>query len=259
MSNADLVQFEVEEGVALITLNRPEALNALSADMTQALLDAFERVNADDAILAVVLTGNGKAFSAGVDLKELAGGNGMMSADNLGPDTQIVKAMRECRAPIIGAVNGFAVTGGFEIALACDFLYAAENAKFADTHARVGLLPGWGLSQKLPRLVGINRAREISFTGNYFSADDGHAWGLVNRVLPLDQLVPEALATARQIAESLPDALFRIKNMMNEGWEMNLKDALIMEGERSGAYNSTISVDHMEQRLNELRARSRKQ
>ena len=83
--------------------------------------------------------------------------------------------------------------------------------------------------------------------------------GLVNRVLPLDQLVPEALATARQIAESLPDALFRIKNMMNEGWEMNLKDALIMEGERSGAYNSTISVDHMEQRLNELRARSRKQ
>ena len=171
----DLVLFEVKEGVALITLNRPAALNALSLAMTDAILEAFRQVNADDSIMAVVLTGRGKAFCAGVDLKELAGGNGMMSADNLGPETPIIRAMADCRKPLIGAINGFAVTGGFELALACDFLYAAEEAKFADTHARVGLLPGWGLSQKLPRLVGINRAREISFTGNYFSADDAHA------------------------------------------------------------------------------------
>ena len=254
----DLVLFEVKEGVALITLNRPAALNALSLAMTDAILEAFRQVNADDSIMAVVLTGRGKAFCAGVDLKELAGGNGMMSADNLGPETPIIKAMADCRKPLIGAINGFAVTGGFELALACDFLYAAEEAKFADTHARVGLLPGWGLSQKLPRLVGINRAREISFTGNYFSADDAHAWGLVNRVCPAEQLLAETLATAGQIAESLPEALFDIKQMINEGWAGTLGEGLRMEGEKSSAYNSSISLAHMEQRLDELRKRGKK-
>ncbi|MEM1114666.1 MAG: enoyl-CoA hydratase [Pseudomonadota bacterium] len=259
MSDAgELVNIDIADGVALLTLNRPDALNALSQAMTRALLEAIEQATSDESVLAVVLTGRGKAFCAGVDLKELAGGNGMMGADNLGPESQIMRAMRDCPKPLIGAINGFAVTGGFEVALACDFLYAADTARFADTHARVGLLPGWGLSQKLPRLVGINRAREISFTGNYFSADEAYAWGLVNRVLPQEQLLPETLATARQIAESEPDALPRIKQMMNEGWEMSLGDGLSMEGERSGAYNSRKSVAHMEQRLQELRARSKR-
>ncbi|WP_420866360.1 enoyl-CoA hydratase-related protein [Halioglobus japonicus] len=166
-----------------------------------------------------------------------------------------MRAFNGCQKPIIGAVNGFAVTGGFEIALACDFLYAAESARFADTHARVGLIPGWGLSQKLPRLVGINRAREISFTGNYFGAADAEAWGLVNRVCSDNDLLAEALDTAHQIATALPEALFAIKAMMNEGWEDTLGHALVMEGERSNAYNSSIDVSGMAERLSTLKAR----
>ncbi|MBN7798312.1 enoyl-CoA hydratase [Parahaliea mediterranea] len=255
-----LVLVEISDQVALVTLNRPEAYNALSRAMTQAIIEAFARLSADDGVRAIVLTGRGKAFTAGVDLKEMgADGGSAMSADNLGTDAPLVRALAECEKPIIGAINGFAVTGGFELALACDYLYAARSARFADTHARVGLIPGWGLSQKLPRLVGINRAREISFTGNYFSAEQAHTWGLVNEVCEDDQLIERALASGRDIAGTQPEALRRIRAVMNDGWEMTLGDALQMEGERSGAYNSTIDFAAMEQRLAELKARGRRQ
>jgi enoyl-CoA hydratase len=255
-----LVLVAMHDTVALVTLNRPEAYNALSRAMTQSIIDAFAALSADEQVRAIVLTGRGKAFTAGVDLKELKEeGGAAMSADNLGTGAPLVRALAACEKPIIGAINGFAVTGGFELALACDYLYAAKSARFADTHARVGLIPGWGLSQKLPRLVGINRAREISFTGNYFSADQGREWGLVNEVCADDELLERALQSARDIAGTQPEALRRIRAMMNEGWEMNLGDALVMEGERAGAYNSSIEFSVMEQRLAELRARGRRQ
>ncbi|GAB3288511.1 enoyl-CoA hydratase [Parahaliea aestuarii] len=260
VSTDNLVLVEVNDKVALVTLNRPEAYNALSRGMTAAIIDAFRALSANDGVRAIVLTGKGKAFTAGVDLKEMgADGGKSMSADNLGTDAPLVRALSDCSKPIIGAINGFAVTGGFELALACDYLYAAESARFADTHARVGLVPGWGLSQKLPRLVGINRAREISFTGNYFSARQAMDWGLVNCVCKDDELIETALASARDIADTQPEALRRIRDLMNEGWEMDLGSALEVEGERSGAYNSTISFAEMEQRLAELRARGRRQ
>ncbi|TXS96653.1 enoyl-CoA hydratase [Parahaliea maris] len=256
----NLVLIDIQDEVALVTLNRPEAYNALSAAMTAAIIEAFGALSADPSVRAIVLTGKGKAFTAGVDLKELKSeGGAAMSADNLGTDAPLVRALSECEKPIIGAINGFAVTGGFELALACDYLYAARSARFADTHARVGLVPGWGLSQKLPRLVGINRAREISFTGNYFSAEQACQWGLVNEVCEDSELVGRALASARDIAETQPEALRRIRALMNEGWELPLGEALRVEGERSGAYNSTIEFDVMEKRLEELRARGRKQ
>lgn len=255
-----LVLVDIQDEVALVTLNRPQAYNALSMAMTAAIIDAFTSLSADPAVRAIVLTGRGKAFTAGVDLKELKSqGGAAMSADTLGTDAPLVRALSECEKPIIGAINGFAVTGGFELALACDYLYAARSARFADTHARVGLVPGWGLSQKLPRLVGINRAREISFTGNYFSAEQACQWGLVNEVCEDGELVARALASARDIAETQPEALRRIRALMNEGWEMSLGEALRVEGERAGAYNSTIEFEVMEKRLEELRARGRRQ
>ena len=246
------------EGVALIEMNRPEHYNALNVGMLRGLVEALATVSGDDSIHAAVLTGRGKAFTVGVDLKELASGNGLMSAENLGPDSTVIRAFSACRKPLIGAVNGFAVTGGFEIALACDFLYAAEEARFADTHARVGLIPGWGLSQRLPRLVGINRAREISFTGNYFSAREALAWGLVNAVHPAPGLLESALETAHQMASCLPEALYQIKAMMNEGWETTLGDGMAMEGQRSGDYNSAVDVSGMEARLAQLKQRARR-
>ena len=247
-----------DHGVALVTLNRPEQLNALSQALIAGLTKALKYAAAEDSVMAVVLTGKGKAFSAGVDLKELTVDASIMDADQAGVDATITKAFSQCTKPIVGAINGFAVTGGLEVALFCDFLCAAESAKFADTHARVGLLPGWGLSQKLPRLVGINRARELSFTGNYFSAEQACEWGLVNKVLPDDQLLEAAIETARQIASTVPEALVRIRAMMNEGWDMPLGDALVMEGGRAGAYNSAMDLTKMDERLASLQKRAKK-
>ena len=250
----------VDEGVGLLTLNRPEALNALTGTMVDALIQGLESLDGDPEVAAIVLTGNGKAFCAGLDLKNLAaGGQGGLGGDELGPDTPMMRALGGCRKPLLGAINGFAVTGGFELALACDFLYAARSARFADTHARVGLLPGWGLSQKLPRLVGVNRAREISFTGNYFSAAEAERWGLVNQVLDDEALLPAALATARQMADCDPDALRGIKGLVNRGWESTLGQGLALEGERAIAFNGQVDLSQMERRLAELKTRSRRQ
>ena len=152
----------IEEGIALISLNRPKQTNAISNESTTGLLEAFETVSASEDVTVAILTGKGKAFSVGVDLVELGHDAGTMQSDTLGLDAPITKAMAGCRKPIIAAINGFAVTGGFELALACDLMYAAKSAIFADTHAQVGLIPGGGLPQKLPRLGGINCARGLS-------------------------------------------------------------------------------------------------
>ena len=257
--NQASVLTEISDGVALMTMNRPEAYNALSRAMTTTIINTLASLSTNEAVRVIVLTGKGKAFTAGVDLKELSEDGGVLDSDNLGDDAPLVTAFANCPKPIIGAVNGFAVTGGFELALACDFLYAARSAKFADTHARVGIVPGWGITQKLPRIVGINRAREISFTGNYFSADQALEWGLVNRVCDDSDLVPQALATARQIAETLPEALTEVRHMINAGWDTTLADGLALEGRRSKAFNDQVDFGQMSARLEQLKSRGRKQ
>lgn len=247
------------DGVALVEMNRPEQFNALTLESLEALREALESLSGDEQVNAIVLTGRGKAFCAGLDLNVLAEDNSILARDDfLGDDTPLMRAFSRCRKPLIAAVNGVAVTGGFELALACDFIYASEKARFADTHARVGLLPGWGLSQKLPRLVGINRAREISFGGDYFSAAEGAAWGLVNRVFPPEELLEASLECARQIATCIPDTLQSIKALMNEGWNTSLADGLDLEGRLSRSYNSQVDVSVMEERLAQLRQRSKK-
>src|SRR5688500_9134424 len=196
MSNVLLV--EKSEGIATLTLNRPEAMNALSRELRCALVSAFREIAADGDVGVVILAGAGRAFSAGVDLKELGGERptGLMDEKS---DDDIVGAMATTHQPIIGAVNGVAVTGGFEISLACDVLIASRAARFADTHARVGILPGWALSVKLPRLIGISRAKELSLTGNFLSAEQAQAWGLVNRIVEPAELMPVCRALAQDM------------------------------------------------------------
>ena len=249
-----------EAGVALVTLNRPEANNALNRDLSEAIINTFTDLAASDSVRAIVLTGSGRAFCAGVDLKALTDEPELLSSGlGLGPSSPIVVALEQCRQPIIGAVNGAAVTGGFELALACDFLFASDQARFADTHARVGILPGWGLSQKLSRIIGINRAREMSLTGNFIDAHRAEAWGLVNRVCKPEQLVDEALACAVQMADSDPRAVFALKALMNDGVKQTLGDALELEGERGNAFAKTVDYSQMGQRLAALRQRAAKQ
>jgi len=255
-----VIEVTHQTGVALVTLNRPEANNALNRELSEAIIETFSSLAGDDSVSAIVLTGAGRAFCAGVDLKALTEEPQLLSTGmGLGPESPLVAALERCPQPIIGAVNGAAVTGGFELALACDFLFASEHARFADTHARVGILPGWGLSQKLSRIIGINRAREMSLTGNFIDAERAEAWGLVNRVCAAESLLETALTSAAQIADADPKAVPALKSLMNDGAKETLGDALILEGQRGNAFAKNVDYSQMSARLAALRQRAAKQ
>jgi enoyl-CoA hydratase len=191
-----LVLIDVRDNIALLTLNRPEARNALNPELTRAVQDSVAELDGRDDVAVMIMTGADPAFCAGVDLKRLVATE--PSGDILARDPWL-GALPPHATPVIGAINGPAVTGGFELALACDFLLASDRATFADTHARVGVMPGWGLTVRLPELIGINRARQMSFTGDFIDARRAYEWGLVNEVVPHDAL----LGRARQVATSI--------------------------------------------------------
>jgi enoyl-CoA hydratase len=160
---------------------------------------------------------------------------------------------------VIGAINGVAITGGFEVALACDVLIASTAARFADTHARVGILPGWGLSQKLSRIIGLSRAKELSLTGNFLDAPTALAWGLVNRVVEPEALLPTALALAADMASIPADTLTAYKALIDEGYQMPLGQALAREHEISSAANGQVTPQMVEARRLAVQARGRRQ
>ena len=189
----DELLVERREAVTVVTLNRPERRNALTATLMVAIADTMSALDADDEVGAIVLTATDPAFCAGLDLTQLSGDATNLRIDETG------RPWPRLRTPIIGAINGPAVTGGLELVLHCDFAIASEQARFADTHARVGVMPGWGLSMLLPQAIGLRRAKQMSLTGNYVSADDAAAWGLVTRVVPHEQLVDEAVALAQDV------------------------------------------------------------
>ncbi len=200
-TSPDLVLVERGDGIAVITLNRPEARNALSSALLGALRRALAEVGWDDSVRAVILTGSDPAFCAGLDLKELSqrSDSSLLDDPAEAEDIPTGRPWKPLGKPVIGAVNGVAVTGGFELALNCDFLIASERAAFADTHTRVGVLPGWGLSVLLPQLVGFGLARRMSFTGDFLPAPEALRAGLVTEVVPHDELLP----TARRVAASI--------------------------------------------------------
>ena len=256
-----LVETDIEGGIATVTLNRPEAMNALSKALRIELAAAMRRLDADDSVRVVILTGAGtRAFTAGLDLKEL-GTDPAAMADTTGnhPDANPVKAIELCRKPVIGAINGVAITGGFELALACDVLIASENARFADTHARVGIMPGWGLSQKLSRLLGIYRAKELSLSGNFLDAQTALAWGLVNRVVPADALLPTAKALAADMATIDPAFSAAYKKLIDDGFAEPFAKGMQIESDRSGAANRHVSADEVAKRREAVQARGRQQ
>ena len=190
MTDDDVLLIDTQDRVRTLTLNRPQARNALSSALRAQFFGALRDAEADDSVDVVILTGADPVFCAGLDLKELGDSSQL-------PD--ISPQWPPMTKPVIGAINGAAVTGGLELALYCDILIASEQARFADTHARVGLLPTWGLSVRLPQKVGVGMARRMSLTGDYLSAADALRAGLVTEVVAHDQL----LATARRIAASI--------------------------------------------------------
>ncbi len=196
---ADIVQVDVRDGIAIVTLNRPERRNALNRALYARIPKVMTALDADPAVAVVILTGADPAFCAGVDLKEL--GDGTADAvDVHAGRTPWRGNFPAVEVPVIGAINGACVTGGLELALCCDFLVASERARFADTHARVGILPGDGLTVRLPMAVGTRRAKEMSVTGNFIDAATALGWGLVNHVVAHEELLPCARRLAADIA-----------------------------------------------------------
>lgn len=221
-----LVTVERDGNVAVVTMNRPEAMNALSSALREELAKAMVAVDADDSIHAVVLTGMGqRAFTAGLDLKEL-GIQGLGAANAETPQANPVKAIEQCRKPVIGAINGVAITGGFEVAVACDILIASENARFADTHARVGIMPGWGL---------------------------------VNRVVPAEELLPAAKKLAADIASADPGMIQAYKRLIDDGYAVPFGEAMALEHERSSSANSKVNKAEVEARRMAVMERGRAQ
>lgn len=239
MDEAPLL-IRVKEGVATLTLNRPSALNSLNAVLRNRLVSTLRELDARKDVAAIVLTGSGRAFCAGLDVKELAA-SGANVAANVG-DADIGATLTALNTPMIAAINGLAVTGGFEIALSCDIVIAAESAYFQDTHARIGLLPGWGLSQRLPRVAGPYRAKEISFTARRVSAAEAAQMGFVTRVVPDDRLIAEAEDVGRAIAQWPAEHLRRIKSLFDKGYAMPLADALRFEAAEARALNLGVTL-----------------
>lgn len=251
----NIVLIERDGPVAIVTMNRPDALNALSRALRAELVRVFAELAADDGVRVAVLTGSGRAFTAGVDLKEAGQTGFALGAD--GGEIDLAKGLASFPWPIIGAINGFAITGGFELALMCDVLLASEEAKFADTHARVGIMPGWGLSQKLSRLIGISRAKELSFSGNFLDAETAERWGLVNRVFGVDELLPAAVKLAHEMASCDPDLLRNYKRIIDDGFAVGFGEGQSLEIARSAEHAAGVTAESVEAARQKVTARGR--
>eukprot|EP00250_Pteridium_aquilinum_P002693 c12915_g1_i1 orf=171-998(-) len=220
-------------GIAIVTINRPQALNALTKAMLTDLALTFKTLDAAPDIKVIILTGAGRAFCSGVDLTAAQDVfKGDVNNKDLDPKIQ----MEACSKPIIGAINGFAVTAGFEIALACDILVASKDAKFVDTHCKFGIFPSWGLSQKLPRIIGVNRAKELSLTAKPLDAMTAERWGLVNRVVESGVVLEAAIEIGEAIVQNRQDMVVRYKAVINDGFKLSLGDGAILEKERAHKY-----------------------
>ncbi len=203
-----LVLVEVEDRVATVTLNRPESRNAISGELHKELDEAITGLDARDDVGCMVLTGADPAFCAGMDLKSLSNESRAAQKERQRAPAQRFAMMAQHATPVIGAINGPTVTGGLELAMCCDFLIASERARFADTHVRVGVMPGGGMTIRLPQLIGIDRARRMSFTGDYIDAETARDWGLVVEVVPHGFLLTRARELAATIA-SIPSEYVR--------------------------------------------------
>lgn len=219
------LRVEDDGGVRLVTIDRPEAKNALTLAMRTALIDLVAAADAAHDVHAVVITATDPVFTAGVDFKERLGGERRPVDWALRPDP--AAALRAAITPTICAVNGACVSGGLEIALSCTFVIASERARFADTHARLNVVPGWGLTALLPRAIGLRRAREMSITGNFVEADDALRIGLVNHVVAHDELRARAVELARDVAPQ--PAVREVLRLYNRGDGLSLSDALALE------------------------------
>jgi enoyl-CoA hydratase len=223
-----LVRVEVRGNVGVITLNRPKVFNALCDALTQQLTSALDDLESNESVGAIVLTGNEKAFAAGADIKEM---RERSSVDMYLSDfiTTSWERITRCRKPIIAAVAGYALGGGCELALMCDFILAAETARFGQPEITIGILPGAGATQRLPRFIGKSKAMDMILTGRMVDADEAERMGLVARVIPAEKLMEEAVATAQHIASLSRPAVLMAKECVNRAYETSMAEGIRFE------------------------------
>ena len=235
-----LIIYEKSKGVATITLNRPEAMNAISKEVVQEVIQALGDAKDDESIRVVILTGAGeKAFSAGADIKAMIGMNALKARELSLMGEKLCLAFENFEKPVIAALNGYALGGGLEVAMACDLRIASENARMGQTEVNIGLIPGWGGTQRLTRLIGATKAKELVFTGRMIDAKTAERLGILNMVIPADKFKETVMQFAKDLAAKPPVAIKVAKSLINKGADIGLNSALALEREGFSVVAST--------------------
>ncbi len=224
------VLIEIDDGIGVVTVNRPQLRNALSSETVEALESALREVEANADVKVVVITGAGKAFVAGADIKEMSTMDTAAARAFSQRGHRLITLMEQMKKPIIAAVNGYALGGGLELALACDFIYAAEEARLGLPEVTLGVIPGFGGTQNLPRLIGPSRSKELIFTGRQLTAQQAREWGLVNEVVPADELMTRVMELAQNIARNGTLAISTAKEAVVSGLNVTKENGLRLEG-----------------------------
>jgi Enoyl-CoA hydratase/carnithine racemase len=225
------IKYEVKENIGYITINRPQAMNALNTDVLKELKDVLGTIEADDAVKAVIVTGEGKAFVAGADIAQMSKLNAVEGRAMMAAGHEVMNTIDQMAKPFIAAVNGFALGGGCELAMACDIRIASEKAKFGQPEVGLGIIPGFGGTQRLSRLVGKGMAKYLIYTAEMINAEEAYRIGLVEKVVAPEELLETAEKVAKTIASKAPIAIAAAKTAINNGFDMDLKSASRLEVE----------------------------
>ena len=240
------VKLEITQGIATVTVNRPDAMNSLNNDVLNDLYDAFVQVAKDDSVLAVIVTGEGKAFVAGADIAAMHAMNPVEGRAMIANGHRVMNLIESTEKPVIAAVNGFALGGGCELAMACDIRIASERAKFGQPEVNLGIIPGFGGTQRLPRLVGKGMAKLLIMTGDIIDAQEAYRIGLVEKVVAPEHLMEAATALAAKILSKAPLAIASAKTTINAGYNMDMHAASTLEIEAfTGPFSSQDKVEGM--------------
>ena len=240
------IKYEVKDGIAYITINRPQAMNALNMDVLNELYAAFGEVEANDEIGAAIVTGEGKAFVAGADIAQMHGMDAVEGRNMMIAGHKVMNYMESVEKPIIAAVNGFALGGGCELAMACDIRIASEKAKFGQPEVNLGIIPGFGGTQRLPRLVGKSMGKYLIMTAEMITAEEAHRIGLVEKVVPAEELLATAEKIAKTIMSKAPLAIAAAKTAINNGYGLDMRTASALEIEAfTGPFASQDKTEGM--------------
>ncbi|WP_373471290.1 enoyl-CoA hydratase-related protein [Carnobacterium alterfunditum] len=240
MTTYNTLTLEKNEGIGILTINRPKMLNALNQEVLEELSFALDEVETDFSICVLIVTGSGtKAFVAGADIKEMKEKNAVEGRIFSSLGNAVFSKLEQLRQPTIAAINGFALGGGCELALACDIRIGAENAKFGQPEVGLGIVPGFGGTQRLPRLVGIGKAKELIYTGANVAAEEAYRIGLLNKVVAVEALLEETKTVAKKIMRNSPLGVEGSKKAINQGMQMFLQQGLVLESEIFGALFAT--------------------